>query len=165
MAARRRRSYESGHNPKFLVLLDESEECDRAIYFAARRAVRTNSGLVILAVAGDAGFHEWLGVGDMIREEEDKVAEAMLERAAERSRTIAGIQPELVLRRGGKAEKILELIQEDEDISFLVLAASASSEGPGPLISTVVNKSAGTFPIPVVIVPGEMSDDDIDAIT
>jgi len=165
MAGRRRRSYESGHTPKFLVLLDDSEECDRAIYFAARRAVRTSSGLVILTVVADAGFHEWLGVGDMIREEADQESEAMLGRAAERCRAIAGLQPELVLRRGGKAEQILELLQEDEDISFLVLAASASSEGPGPLVSTIVAKAAGTFPIPIVIVPEEMSEDDIDAIT
>lgn len=165
MATRRRRSNETGHVPKFLVLLDESQECDRALYFAARRAARTGSGLVILTVVEDPGFHEWLGVGDLMREEADEASRTVLENAAGRCRSIAGLQPELVLRRGAKAEQILELIQQDEDISFLVLAASASSKGPGPLISTVVAQSSGTFPVPIVIVPEEMSDADIDAIT
>lgn len=165
MSGRRRRSYESGHRPKFLVVVDETEECDRAIYFAARRAVRTNSGLILLAVADPAGFHEWLGVGDIIQQEAEDTCQEWLDRAAERSREIAGIQPELVVRAGSRAEQISQIIEEDEDISFLVLAASSSAEGPGPLVSTLVSKSSATFPVPIVIVPGGMADEEIEALT
>lgn len=164
MSGRRRRAYESGHRPKFLVIVDETEECDRAIYFASRRAMRTNSGLTLLSIAETGGFHEWLGVGDMIQQEAEDHSSEMLQRAAERSREIAGIQAERVVRAGVRSEQILQLIEEDEDIAFLVLAASGSSEGPGPLVSTLVAKSAATFPVPIVIVPGGMSDEEIDAL-
>ena len=43
-----------------------------------------------------------------------------------------------------------------------ILAAGTGKEGPGPLVSNLA-KTAGTFPIPVAIVPGHLSDDDIDA--
>ena len=33
--SKKRRSYEAGHSPKFLVVIDDSPECDRAAYFAA----------------------------------------------------------------------------------------------------------------------------------
>jgi nucleotide-binding universal stress UspA family protein len=164
MLGKRRRSNETGHRPKFLVVVDETEECDRALYFAARRAARTNSGVVLLAVIDPAGFHEWLGVGDMIQQEAAEAASAMLNRAAMRAREISGIQAELVSRQGPRSEQIMQLIEEDEDISFLVLAASSSSEGPGPLVSTLAAKSSGTFPVPIVIVPGAMSDEEIEAL-
>jgi nucleotide-binding universal stress UspA family protein len=164
MVGRRRRSNESGHRPKFLVIVDDTEECDRALYFAARRAMRTNSGVVLLAVIDPAGFHEWLGVGDVIQQEAEEAAQAMLDRAATRSREIAGIQTELVTLCGSRSEQIIQMIDQDEDISFLVLAASISSDGPGPLVSTLAAKSSGTFPVPIVIVPGAMSDEEIDAL-
>ena len=164
MRGRRRRSNETGHRPKFLVVVDETEEFDRALYFAARRAMRTNSGLILLAVIDDAGFHEWLGVGDMIQQEAEEAAAALLNRAAARARQIAGIQAEMATLRGARSEQIMKLIEEDEDISFLVLAASSSSDGPGPLVSTLAAKSSGTFPIPIVIVPGAMSDEEIEAL-
>jgi hypothetical protein len=44
----------------------------------------------------------------------------------------------------------------------LVLAAGTGKEGPGPLVSNLA-KTAGTFPIPVAVVPGHLSDEDIDA--
>lgn len=164
MLGKRRRSNETGHRPKFLVIVDETEECDRALYFAARRAVRTNSGVVLLAVIDPAGFHEWLGVGDMIQQEAEEAASAMLNRAAMRAREISGLQPDLEMRQGPRSEQIIQMIEEDEDISFLVLAASSSSEGPGPLVSTLAAKSSGTFPVPIVIVPGAMSDEEIEAL-
>ena len=59
---------------------------------------------------------------------------------------------------------ITKLIKEDEDISFLVLAAGTGKEGPGPLVTTIAGKAAATFPVPIVIVPGSLTDEEIDAL-
>jgi hypothetical protein len=163
MSGTRRRSYEAGHKPKYLVIIDSTVECDRAIVFAARRASRIGGGLVMLAVADNADFHHWLGVGNIMKEEAEEAAAEMLEKAAERSRDVAGVDPEKIVRSGNKAEQIAALIDEDEDIAFLVLAASAESDGPGPLVSLLAS-TTGTFPIPVVIVPGGMTDEEISAL-
>jgi nucleotide-binding universal stress UspA family protein len=162
--ARRRRSYESGHRPKFLVIADGSPEFGRALYFAARRAARTGAGLAILAVASLADTQEWLGVGDLMRAEAEAEARESLDRAAAEARRIAGIEPELVVRSGQKADEIVKAIEEDEDIAILILAAGTSGDGPGPLVSSLAGKGAASFPIPVVIVPGFLEDQDIDAL-
>jgi len=164
MSGMKRRSFEAGHRPKFMVVVDDTPECERAIYFAARRASRTGASLVMLAVTAPPDNFEWLGVGETMLAEAAAETEDILEAAAARARAAAGIEPELVTRVGVKAEEILKLIEEDQDISFLVLAAGTGKEGPGPLVSTLVGKMVSTFPVPVVIVPGGLSDAEIDAL-
>ena len=163
--SRKRRSYEAGHKPKYLVLIDESPECDRAVYYASRRAARTGSGLVMLLVIEPHDRHQqWLGVADIMKAEAQEAANAILDRFATRANGAAGITPERVIRDGEKAEELLNLIDEDEDIAIMVLAAGTGSEGPGPLVAEI-GKTAGTFPIPVAIVPGHLSDEALAAMT
>ena len=71
--------------------------------------------------------------------------------------------PQRVIREGDKAQEVLNLIEDDEDIAALVLAAT-SKEGPGPLVSSLA-KNAGDFPVPVAIVPGHLSDEELDALS
>ena len=160
----KRRSYEAGHRPKFLVVIDETPECERALRFAARRVTRTGASLLLLGIVSPPDNFEWLGVGDAMRAEAEEEAQERLEAAAAASRSAAGVEPELVVRVGDKSEAILDLIKDDEDISFLVLAAGIGKEGPGPLVSSLVSNAASTFPIPVVIVPGSLTDEEIDAL-
>jgi nucleotide-binding universal stress UspA family protein len=163
--SRKRRAYEAGHKPKYLVVIDESPECDRAVYYASRRASRTGAGMVMLLVIEPHDRHQqWLGVADIMKAEAQEAANVILDRFATRANGAAGITPERVIRDGEKAQEILTLIDEDEDIAILVLAAGTSTEGPGPLVSNI-GKTAGTFPIPVAIVPGHLSDEDLDAMS
>lgn len=160
----RRRSYETGHRPKFLVVIDETPECERAARFAARRVARTNASLTLLAVITPPDAFEWLGVGDVMQAEAEAEAAQRLEAAAARARSAAGVEPERITRIGDTAEEILRLIEEDADVSYLVLAAGTGKEGPGPLVSSLAGKTAASYPVPVVIVPGSLSDEEIDAI-
>ncbi len=163
--SRKRRSYESGHRPKFLVIVDDTPECDRAVYYASRRAARSGAGVVMLRVIGTSDRNQqWLGVADIMQAEAHDEANAALDRYSARANGVAGITPERVIREGETAEQILQLIDEDEDIAALVLAAGVGNEGPGPLVSNL-GKTAGTFPIPVAIVPGHLGDDDLDAMS
>src|SRR5712691_1559624 len=163
--SRKRRSYEAGHKAKYLVIIDDTPECDRAIYYASRRAARVGVSVVMLRVieTRDHG-QQWLGVADIMRAEAHEEANAKLATFAARSNGIAGITPECVIREGEVADEILKLIEEDEDIAVLVLAAGVDKEGPGPLVTNFA-KAAGTFTIPVAIVPGHLSDEEIDAMT
>jgi len=162
---RKRRSYEAGHKAKFLVVIDDTPECDRAVYFASRRAARVAVTVVMLRVIETHDHsQQWLGVADIMRAEAHEEANAMLATFAARSNGIAGITPECVIREGVAAEEILKLIEEDEDIALLILAASSNTEGPGPLVASLA-KTAGTFPIPVAIVPGHLSDEDLESMS
>jgi nucleotide-binding universal stress UspA family protein len=163
--SRTRRSYEAGHTPKWLVVIDDSPECDRAVYFASRRAARVGAGVVMLHVIETHDRNQqWLGVADIMKAEAHEEADKALEKFAIRANGIAGITPERVVREGKTAEEILGLIETDEDIAILVLAAGTGKEGPGPLVASF-GSTAGDFPIPVAIVPGHLSDQELDALT
>ena len=164
MSGKRRRSFETGHRPKYLVVVDETPECSRAVHFAARRAARIVGGLVMLAVVEPPDDFEWLGVGEAMMAEAQEEAQDRLEAAAAQARGAAGVDPEQLIRTGSKAAEIQDLIEEDEDVAFLVLAAGTGKEGPGPLVTTIAGKAASTFPVPIVIVPGGLSDEEIDAL-
>jgi nucleotide-binding universal stress UspA family protein len=160
----KRRSYESGHRPKFMVVVDQTTECARAVHFASRRTARTGASMIMLAVVDPPDNFEWLGVGEAMIEEASEEAQKQLDAAAREARSAAGVEPEQVIRVGNRADEIMKLINEDEDISFLVLAAGSAKEGPGPLVSTLAGRSAASFPVPIVIVPGSLTDEEIDAL-
>ncbi len=161
---KRRRSYEQGHRPKFLAIVDDTPECAPALRFALRRATRTGAGLVLLAVVTPPEGESWLGVGELMHAEALEEANGLLEAAASALAPLSALKPELVARAGGKAEEISALIDQDEDISILVLGAGTGREGPGPLVTALAGRMSGTFPVPVAIVPGHLSDAEIDAL-
>jgi nucleotide-binding universal stress UspA family protein len=160
-----RRSYETGHKPKCLVIVDDTAEWDRAVYYASRWAIRVGGGVVMLRIIElEEQNQQWLGVADIMRAEAQEDANAALDRAAGRANGIAAITPERVIREGDPTEQILDVIDKDVDITMLVLAANPGPEGPGPLVTMMANV-VGSFPIPVTVVPGELSDEDIDALS
>jgi nucleotide-binding universal stress UspA family protein len=149
---------------KFLVVVDTTPECKVALRFAARRAQHTGGIVTLLSVVMPADFQQWAGVERVMREEAHQEAEHMLHEAAKVVNDIVGAMPELVIREGRTADEVRGLIKEDPAVSILVLAAGTSTEGPGPLVSAVARPGSGAYPIPVTVVPGNLSDEDIDAL-
>ena len=147
---------------KFLVVIDETEECDRALTFAAFRVKRTGGTVVLMSVIQTPEFIG-LGVEDVLRAEAVEEAERNLDARLARIRDIGEVKVESVIREGDGAEQIERVIDEDRDIAILVLAASTSQDGPGPLVLHFANR-ANALPIPLTIVPGRMSDEEIIAI-
>jgi nucleotide-binding universal stress UspA family protein len=149
---------------KFMVVLDDSRECLNAMRFAALRASHTGAGVIILSVIPPEEFQHWIGVADLMRAEARERIEAHFEVFAKWMRDKHGVQPELVIREGDPGTEILSVVREDASIGVLVLGAGTDKSGPGPLV-TLMSKNSGNLPIPVTIVPGDMSKERLEAIT
>lgn len=161
---RPRKALEQGHRRKFLVVVDDTPECARAIHYAARRAEHTSGALTLLYVIEPAAFQQWKGVENIMRAEAMDEAEVALGRAADLVRKWTSVEPEQVIREGEGAQEVRRLIEEDEDIAVLVLGAATEKDGPGPLVTAMVGKSTGAFAVPITIVPGSMDDATIASI-
>jgi nucleotide-binding universal stress UspA family protein len=149
---------------KFLVVLDDSRECLNAMRFAAMRASHTGGGVQILSVIPPDEFNHWIGVGEVMRAEARERIEAHFNVFAKWMRDKQEVDPELVIREGEPIDEILSQVHEDREIGVLVLGAGSGRKGPGPLV-TALTKTAGTLPIPMTIVPGELSKEQLEAIT
>jgi len=149
----------------FLVVVDETEEMGVALRYAARRA-RNSGGRVALMYALEPGeLQQWGAVEALMRQEQREEAEQLLQRLARDVVDISGTIPALYIQEGPRRDELLRLIQEEPSISILVLAAGTGRGGPGPLVNYIVGQMSGSLRIPVTIVPGNLTDDQLDAIT
>ena len=160
----KRRGAGAGGKRKFLAVVDDTPECKRALLFAGTRAMNTGGALVLLYVIAPREFTEWVGVESIMRAEAMEAAEEALGRAADYVREKTSLEPQVVIREGGRSEEIVAQIEADEAIAVLVLAAGTDSDGPGPLVSSLAGKAAATFPVPITLVPGNLDDETVLAV-
>jgi nucleotide-binding universal stress UspA family protein len=151
-----------GYNRKFLVLIDESPECDRAVTFAAHRVKRTGGTLVLLSVIDTADFDQFIGVAETMRAEARDEAERNLDTRVARIKEIGAIRTESVIREGRPAEAIEKLVAEDPGIGILVIAAGQSDKGPGPMVTHFASNAR--LHVLVTIVPAAMTNEEIVAV-
>lgn len=146
---------------KFLVIVDKTPEHKVALRFATRRAQHTGGRVTLMCVAQLPDFQQWRGVEEIMRDEAHAEAEGMLYEAAKIVNELSGILSEFVIPYGIASDCLLQLLKDDKDISILVLASGTGKEGPGPLVSMF---STAVQAIPVTIVPGNFTNEQIDAL-
>lgn len=149
----------------FLVVVDDTEEMRAALRYACRRARHTGGRVALLRVVEPAEFQHFATIGNLMRAEARQEAEELLQRMAAEVNDISGQLPVLYVREGNPREELIQLIDEEPQISILVLAADTGPSGPGPLVSAMTGKFVGRLRVPITIVPGNLSDDQIAAIT
>jgi nucleotide-binding universal stress UspA family protein len=148
----------------YLVVIDDSPEARVALQFAARRAAKTNGGVEVLAIVEPQDFVQWGGVQAAIEEEQRLRIEASVAAAVGEIMDAAGIQPHIIVRSGEPVQVVRTLIGTRDDIDALVLGA-APAGNPGPLVSNLTGTDAGKLPCPVMIIPGSLSDERLEALS
>ncbi len=149
----------------FLVVVDDSPERALALRYAALRALRGGGRVALLRVTEPVGQAEWANIAEMMREERRAEAEQLLQGLSAEVNRITGQMPVVYVREGDAREQLLALLGEEPGISVLVLASSGSAEGPGPLISALTGRYNRLLRTPLVIVPGNLTEDELETVT
>jgi len=149
----------------FLVVVDESPELRNALRYACRRAKRTGGRVAMLYVMEPPEGQTWGAVVDLMREEARQEAEAVVARYADVAVSLTGQPPAIHIREGKSRDELIKLLNEDKSISVLVLGSASGGEGPGPLVSAFAGKLGNQLRVPLTIVPGALSEAEIDAIS
>lgn len=152
---------------KYLVVVDDSPEFEAAMYYAARLAARMGGVMAMLYVSEPLKTSGWFEIQVDAPDEPARRAKQEIDkfRAKLEGRGLKTLSTEAIIRTGDKAEEIIKVIGRDKDISVLVLGASVSREGPGLLVSSLAAGSrVGTFPIPIIIVPGDLTPEEIEEL-
>ena len=148
----------------FLVVVDDSPEMKVALRYACRRAAKTEGRVAMVYVMEPGDYQEWVGVSNLMREEARTQAEAIMQKMAGEVQKHAQSFPILYFREGDRQDEVLKLIDEEPSISILVLGAATGSKGPGPLVAALTGKFVGKMRVPVTIVPGNLTVEDIEKI-
>ncbi|MGE5270942.1 MAG: universal stress protein [Thiohalocapsa sp.] len=149
----------------FLVVVDETPEHRIAVRYAARRAAHTGGRLALLYVIEPAELQHFLAIEELTRAERRESAEQLLQQLCEEMAPLAGAMPVVYIREGRRRDELLALINEEPTISILVLAAGTGAEGPGPLVTYLAGKPAARLRIPIAIVPGGLTIEQVDALS
>lgn len=154
------------HERIFLVVVDETEEMHNALRFACRRAQHTRGRVALLYVVEPVEFQHWLGVGRMMEDEARQTAEQRMQALAAEVYQQTGSMPAVHIREGKTAEELLALLTEEPSISLLVLGVATGKSDPGPLVSYLTgNFNKTDLRVPLTLVPGHLTPDEIDALT
>jgi nucleotide-binding universal stress UspA family protein len=151
-------------DPVFLVVVDDSEEMHQALQFACGRAKAVGGKVALMYCIAPAEFEYWAGVGELMRQEAREAAEEKMTIHAEYAKGLTGEIPVLFVREGDTSDELLALIDEEPSISLLVLGADTQSETAGPLISFLTSRGASRCRVPITVVPGNLSDEQLDAL-
>jgi len=148
----------------FLVVVDDSPERAVALRYACLRVRKSGGRVALLRVTEPPEMQEWAGVGALMQEERRQEAEQLLSALATQVQEITGGLPLLLIREGDAVEEVLAVLAEDPRISILVLA-TATEGGPGPLVTALTGRAAGALRCPMTIVPGGMGDEELERVT
>jgi len=155
-----------GDEPKrtYLVVIDDSQEARVALRFAARRAIKTNGDVEVLAVVEPQDFVQWGGVQAAFEEEQRLRIEGVVSGAIGEIMDETGVKPQIVIRSGEPSKVVREYFGERQEIAALVLGA-APSGSPGPLVAHFTGPDSGKLPCPVMIIPGSLSDERLEQLS
>lgn len=149
----------------FLVVVDNSPELKVALRYASLRARNTGGRVALLYVLEPTEFQHWMSVEELMREERRTEAEQRLLKLAREVTGLTQTLPVFFIREGDRREELIRLIQDEPTISILILAASTAAEGPGPLVSYLTGPGVGKLRIPLTVVPGTLTERELDALT
>ena len=153
------------HQRIFLVVVDDSEEMRMALRYAALRARATGGRVALLYAIEPSDLQQWLAVESLMREERRQEAEQLLHKLSQEVLGLAGSLPIVHIREGRRRDELLALLEEEPNISVLVLASSLGTESPGPLITALTGKFASKLRVPITIVPGGLTDEQLTHVT
>lgn len=159
-----RGAHVAGH-VTFLVGVAPDAHSQVAARFAALRAQNSGGRVALLHVVQPPDFQHWAAVGDLMREETKAEAMQLLQDIADEVVKVTATQPRLHVREGRIGDEILKHVADDPTIDLLVVGAAPPDQGHGSLVSWLAGQLAGQLHIPLVVVPGNLTDRQLQDLT
>ena len=148
----------------YLVVVDDSAESRVALRFAARRAAKTNGRIEVLAIVEPQDFVQFGGVQAAIEEEQRLRIEGVVSSAVGEILDEAGVEAKIIVQHGEPVRTVRDYIGTRQEIAALVLGA-APGGSPGPLVADFTGTDAGKLPVPVMLIPGSLSDERLEQLS
>ncbi len=150
---------------KYLVYVDGSESSQVALNFACKKAERSGGVVEILHIIPPADMQNLFGVAEKMREERWQEGEVLVKSMVDSATKYAGIIPAVQIREGRVREEIINATLRDNTVSMLVIGTSTESAERVELINWLTGKLGDRLLVPMMIVPGNLTDLQIDELS
>jgi hypothetical protein len=154
-----------GDGGVYLVVADETPEFAIALRYAARMAQSNRGHVGIIQIMNIDDFQHWGSVEEMMRKEMRDQGEKFIWTFAKTVNELNGMTPVLYIAEGNRNDALVDVINEDTTIRLLVLGGGTGGSGPGALVQHFTGKGLGRLRVPVMVVPGNLTVETVDAIT
>ncbi len=145
-----------------LVVADESEEFPDALIYAGLLCRNTGWRLIILRVIEPSDPAPWASITEEMRRQARDAAESLVQRFTAEVWAECGVNAEQVMREGDLKPELRKVLEQDETIKLVVLAAAAGPGGPGPLVAQLGRAgSLSGRALPILVVPGALSREEV----
>jgi nucleotide-binding universal stress UspA family protein len=148
----------------YLVVVDDSAEARVALRFAARRAAKTNGRIEVLGVVEPQDFVQFGGVQAAFEQEQRLRIEGVVSAAIGEILDESGVEANIVIQHGEAVKAVRDYVAGRDEVAALVLGAAASGH-PGVLVDNFTDGDAGKLPCPVMIIPGNRSDERLEQLS
>lgn len=154
-----------GDGGTYMIIADNSDEFEIAAHYAARTANARRAAVAIAHITEMEEFMHWGKVEALMLKDLRNQAEKEIWHIAKKLNEDHNMFPSLYIRQGNKVDKIIEIIEEDQSIRALILAGTANAGSQGPLVTYFSGKGMHKLRVPVIIIPGHLDIEGINAIT
>ncbi len=150
---------------KLLVCVDGSEHSRVAVHYACKEAERLNYKVELAHVIDPSEYNSLFMGGDMIRDEKMAEVETLMKSIVKDAKTISKVKPSFKIMEGLLSDEICKFIEEDGTVNMLILGKAPEAAGKGDLITILSAELVSKIMIPMLIVPGSLTDAQIDELT
>lgn len=150
--------------PKFLVCVDKNEESIAALRFSCLKAKMRGAIIDLIHVLPPDDFQTLGSIAERISEERRLEGQRMLEELGAKVEAINGVKPGMILREGEAGEEIIKTISELSDISLLIIGTAHHMRGRGKLAAWLAGQLGQKLFIPLLMVPGNLTEEQIQGL-
>ncbi len=149
----------------YLVCVNNEKYSELALHFACNLAVKNNGSIIIMHVIEPADYQTIGAIADKMREEKFSEAEDLLKKLAKKVHDWSGITPVFLVKEGLIENEIISLVERDTSINMLVVGVSPKASMKSKVIPPIVAALGNKLHIPMLIVPGNMTNRKMEEVT
>lgn len=142
--------------PVYLLVADETPEFQTALKYAAYLAKAQKARLSILYLVEEPEIMPWGDIGRRMHYDALHEALDLVLSACDYAREVTGQMPCIYLEKHSHFDDIARIVEEDQNVTKLILGGDCRSKSPGPLVSYFTGKGLPKLRVPLTIVPGDM---------
>ncbi len=150
---------------QILVLVEVEKTARSAVHWAAHWALRTRDSLMFLHVIEPEQLLNFGSVHDMVRAERWQEAQKEMDPLVIEAEKITGIKPKVLLREGPLKETVRTVLQEQTNLSLMVMSANHREKGPAPFVGYLASRMGSRVQVPLVLVPDSLTPEKIEELT